>query len=64
LTKEQPAHGPGQGIQQASALLLIISCILFISMFDHYHGASFWDPEYPMPNVSASSMHLGNMQPN
>ena len=44
-TLAQPTHGPGQGSRQASALWMIISCLLFSIMYDHCHGTSFCDPK-------------------
>jgi hypothetical protein len=43
-TDAQPTHGPGQGSRLASALWMIISCILFSAMDKICHGASFCDP--------------------
>jgi hypothetical protein len=43
-TIEQPTHGPVQGSRQASALWMIVSCLLFSAMYEHCHGVSFCDP--------------------
>jgi hypothetical protein len=43
-TVSQPTHGPGQGSRLASALWLIVSCMLFATMDTLCHGASFCDP--------------------
>jgi hypothetical protein len=43
-TSEQPTHGPGQGSRQASALWMVVSCLLFSAMYEHCHGVSFCDP--------------------
>jgi hypothetical protein len=43
-TPEQPTHGPGQGSRQASALWMVVSCLLFNAMYEHCHGASFCNP--------------------
>jgi hypothetical protein len=43
-TPEQPTHGPGQGSRQASALWMVVSCLLFNAMYEHCHGVSFCNP--------------------
>ena len=43
-TASQPTHGPGQGSRLASALWMIISCMLFSAMDKTCHGATFCDP--------------------
>jgi hypothetical protein len=40
-TIDQPTHGPGQGSRQASALWMVVSCLLFTAMYEQCHGVSF-----------------------
>lgn len=44
-TNDQPTHGSGQGSHQASALWVIVSCILFSVMYEYCHGVSLCDPK-------------------
>jgi hypothetical protein len=53
-TTSQPAHGPGQGSRLATAVWMIISCILFSSMDKIYHRASFCDPRNQLAHQQTS----------
>jgi hypothetical protein len=60
-TEDQPTHGPGQGSRQASALWMIISCLLFSAMYEHCHGVSFCDPSNQITHRKTSDGFVDNV---
>lgn len=47
-TLAQPTHGAGQGNRQASALWMVVSCLLCSTMYEYCHGVSFCDPQHKL----------------
>jgi hypothetical protein len=60
-TTNQPTHGPGQGSQQASALCMLVSCLLFMVMYEHCQGVSFCDPTADLTHRHTSDGFVENV---
>jgi hypothetical protein len=60
-TPEQPTHGPGQGSRQASALWMVVSCLLFSAMYEHCHGVSFCNPTNTIVHRRTSDGFVDNV---
>jgi hypothetical protein len=60
-TPEQPIHEPGQGSRQASALWMVISCVLFNAMYEHCHGVSLCNPRDTVVHCRTSDGFVDNV---